>query len=122
VDEIMASKAWSRPVNFAIVITFDEDEHGHARGPGCCGSDQDSAANFGGGHIPTIVITNNGPRHFKDATPYNHYSLLRTTEEAFGIKEYLGFAGADAKGVTAMTPLFAIESKSVSTAVTPAKP
>jgi hypothetical protein len=122
VDEIMASKAWFSPVNFAIVVTFDEDEHGHAKGPGCCGSDKDSEANFGGGHIATIVITNHGPRHVQDATPYNHYSALRTTEEAFGIKEYLGLAGADAKGVKAMTPLFATESKSASTAAGPSKP
>ena len=57
---------------------------------GCCGYDPDSPANFGGGHIPTIVITNHGPRGVTDDTPYNHYSLLRTTEDAFCIGEYLG--------------------------------
>ena len=37
----------------------------------------------------------------QDATPYNHYSLLRTVEDLFGItaggsdgKGHLGFAGA----------------------------
>ena len=43
-----------------------------------------------------------------DATPYNHYSLLRTTEAAFGIGEYLGHAGDEGKGVVSMTPLFAV--------------
>ena len=41
--------------------------------------------NPGGGWIPTIVITNHGVRGLKDATPYDHYSLLRTTEDASGL-------------------------------------
>ncbi len=112
VDEIMSSAMWSKPGNSAIVVTFDEDDRSPAKGPGCCGSDKDSAANFGGGHIATIVITNHGPRHVQDNTPYNHYSLLRTVEDAFGINEHLGLAGSDAKGVTAMTPLFKTYSMS----------
>ena len=75
---------------------------------GCCGSDKDTAANFGGGHIPTVVITNHGPREGGDDTPYNHYSLLRTTEEALGIDEFLGHANDQALGVKAMSPLFAV--------------
>ena len=89
----------------AIVITFDEGA-GKTR-EGCCGVTPDAASNFGGGHIPTIVITNHGPHGLKDATPYNHYSLLRTIEDAFGIREHLGYAAASDKGVVAMAPLFA---------------
>jgi hypothetical protein len=37
----------------------------------------------------------------------NHYSLLRTTEAAFGIETYLGHAADSDKGVMTMTPLFA---------------
>ena len=106
-DRIMAAPLWVKPANAAIVITWDEDNGGKTGIQGCCGFDPGSAANFGGGHIPTIVITNHGPRHMEDAEPYNHYSLLRTTEEAFGIGEYIGLAGASGKGVKAMTPLFA---------------
>ena len=47
----------------------------------------------------------------EDAQPYNHYSLLRTVEEAFGIGEYLALAGASDKGVKAMTPLFEVRPK-----------
>jgi phosphatidylinositol-3-phosphatase len=65
-----------------------------------------SLADFGGGHIATVVITNHGPRGVNDPTPYNHNSLLRTTEDAFGIYEYLNGAGAIDKGVKPMTPLF----------------
>jgi len=110
VDKIMHSKVWSDPGNTAIILTFDENnktERSHGV-QGCCGYDPNSKANFGGGHIVTIVITNHGPRHFEDPTPYNHYSLLRTTEAAFGIDEYLGHAADTDKGVVTMTPLFAV--------------
>jgi phospholipase C len=113
VAKIMHSKLWSAPGNTAIVVTFDEnDDEERQTGPqGCCGYDPKSVANFGGGRIPTLVIANHGPRHIVDPTPYNHYSLLRTTEEAFGIHEYLAHAGDSAKGVVSMTPLFALTAK-----------
>jgi hypothetical protein len=112
VDEIVASPAWSSGKNIAIVVTFDEDSTNSAGQQGCCGYDPNSAANFGGGRVATIVVTNHGPRHVEDATPYNHYSLLRTVEEAFGITEHLGFAAADDKGVKSMAPLFMAPEKS----------
>jgi phospholipase C len=110
VDKIMHSKVWTDPGNTAIVVTFDENNAGErSHGvQGCCGYDPKSKANFGGGHIVTIVITNHGPRHVQDPTPYNHYSLLRTTEAAFGIDEYLGHAADTDKGVVTMSPLFAV--------------
>ncbi len=111
VGKLMHSKVWSDPGNAAIIITFDEnnDEERHTGAQGCCGYDPKSLANFGGGHIPTVVITNHGPRHLVDPTPYNHYSLLRTTEDAFGITEYLAHAADKDKGVVSMTPLFAVK-------------
>jgi hypothetical protein len=110
VEKIMRSKVWSDPGNTAIVVTFDEnnEDERHSGIQGCCGYDPHSKANFGGGHIVTIVITNHGPGHVVDATPYNHYSLLRTTEAAFGINTYLGHAADKAKGVVTMSPLFAV--------------
>lgn len=110
VNMIIHSKVWSDPGNAAIVVTFDENDRAerHSGEQGCCGYDPHSVANFGGGHIPTIVITNHGPRHLVDDTPYNHYSLLRTTEAAFGMNEYLGHAADKNKGVEPMTPLFAV--------------
>lgn len=104
VDAITDSKVWRSRENAAIVITFDEDD-GAGRG-GCCGVTPDAPSNFGGGHIATIVITNNGPRGVEDSTPYNHYSLLRTIEDAFGIHDYLGLAAASDRGVKPMLPLF----------------
>jgi hypothetical protein len=109
VDKITHSKIWSEPGNTAIVITFDENNKEERKsGPqGCCGYEPHSLANFGGGHVVTIVITNHGPRGLSDATLYNHYSLLRTTEAAFGIGRHLGHAADSTKGVVSMTPLFA---------------
>jgi phospholipase C len=105
VKKIQATSAWRSPENVAIVVTFDEG-FGSSR-DGCCGVTPDAPSNFGGGHIPTIVITNHGRRAVKDDTPYNHYSLLRTIEDAFGIGEHLGHAAETDKGVAPMVPLFA---------------
>ena len=110
VERITRAAFWSAPANSAIVITFDED--GKPRDPaerqGCCGVEPGSPANFGGGHIPTIVITNHGRHGIVDPTPYNHYSLLRSTEQAFGIDEYLNQAANTQAGVRSMAPLFAV--------------
>jgi hypothetical protein len=102
VGEITASPAWSSAANSAIVVTFDEDDAGGTQG--CCGTDPRDPTNAGGGHVPTIVITNHGPRRVTDPTPYSHYSLLRTIEDAFGIHTYLGHANGP--GVVPMLPLF----------------
>jgi len=98
VDAIQASSAWQRGQN-AIVITWDEDDFSDAgqTGTGCCGADP------GGGHVVTIVITNQGSQHITDSTAYNHYSLLKTMEEAFGLPLLAHAADAD---VPNMAPLF----------------
>jgi phospholipase C len=105
VDAIQASPVW-KSGNAAIVITWDEDGKDD-RVPGapqsCCVVDDH---NPGGGRIPTIVITNHGPRGLADPTPYDHYSLLRTIEDAFGINEHLRHA--DDASVQPMSSLFAL--------------
>ena len=110
VAKIQASPMWSAQRHAAVVITWDEDHDPREKSDpqGCCGFDPESLANFGGGRIPTIVITNHGPRGVTDSTLYNHYSLLRTTQEAFGIDEYLGHAKDEHLGVKTMTPLFEV--------------
>ena len=98
VDEITASKSWQQGRD-AIVVTWDEDDFSDQGQPGtgCCGADP------GGGHIATIVITNKGPYPITDGTAYNHYSLLRSIEDAFGLPTLVHAGDAD---VPAMTPLF----------------
>jgi hypothetical protein len=109
VKAIMASKAWQQGRN-AIAITWDEDDFSDQGlpGTGCCGADP------GGGHVVTIVITNkdkhpitdNKDKHpITDNTAYNHYSLLRSYEEAFGLS-CLANACDTTDGVRPMTLLF----------------
>jgi len=108
VKRIQQSPLWSANGNVAIVITFDEGSGG-SKG-GCCGTVPGSVANYGGGHIPTVVVTNHGPRGAADDTPYDHYSLLRTMEDAFGISEHLAHAAETDKGVQPMVKLFAVKA------------
>ena len=58
---------------------------------------------FGGGQVPAIVVTRNSAGHIVDNTPYNHYSLLRTIEQVWGLG-YLGYAD-DSANVTSMMRL-----------------
>jgi hypothetical protein len=104
VAEIMGSPAWNS--SSAIVVTWDENEssgqsspnRGYASSTGCCGSPPGD----GGGRVPTIVITGT-PSHTVSLHPYNHYSLLRTIEDNFG----LGcLANSCDPSVSAMTDLF----------------
>jgi hypothetical protein len=104
VAKLMATAAWRSRENVAIVVTFDESGQGQRKG--CCAVTPSAISNFGGGRIFTVVITNHGPRGIVDPTPYNHYSLLRTLEDVFGITEHLGHAADVDKGVVSMTPLF----------------
>lgn len=79
-DAIMRAPLWKRGNN-ALVIVWDESDSLVTlfQTTGCCN------ASAGGGQVPAIVITNHGPRGIKDATPYNHYALLRTIQQAFGL-------------------------------------
>ena len=105
VSALMRASVWTDPhTNTALILTWDEDD-GATRGiVGCCVHAPNDAANAGDGAIPTVVITNHGPRHVSDATPYDHYSLLRTIEDALGIHEHLRHA--DDPQVLPMTALF----------------
>ena len=127
VDTIRSSRAWT-PNSVIFVLADEADYSGTATSTdqwadvsGCCDSPGYGRAKpldnqlltdntpmywsgpFGGGLVPAIVITGRGPRHVVDATPYNHYSLLRTIEQAWHLG-YLGYA-ADFRNVKAMTPL-----------------
>ncbi|GHF36123.1 hypothetical protein GCM10017781_10900 [Deinococcus metalli] len=82
-DAILASPAWTG--RSALVITFDEGE--------------DDVG--GGGRIATVVVTRTGPRGVTSRTPYTHYSLLRTLQDAWGLPPLRGAATA-----APMTDLF----------------
>lgn len=88
-----------------LIVTADESENADATA--CCGE----AAGFntprpgitgpGGGVVGTLVIGHCVAPGGVSTTPYNHYSLLRSLEDVFGIttggsdgKGHLGYAGA----------------------------
>jgi len=75
VDEIMHSQAWN--ANSAIFLTWDESESDD--GSGCCD------ANRGGGHILTLIISRNQLAARSSSILYNHYSLLATIENSWGL-------------------------------------
>jgi hypothetical protein len=107
IAQIQASPIWTSPTQrTAVVITWDEDGKADriAGAPqSCCVVD---AHDPGGGRIPTIVMVNHGARGVSDPTPYDHYSLLRTIEDALGLNGHLRHAGDP--GVVPMAPLFAV--------------
>jgi hypothetical protein len=53
--------------------------------------------------VATIVITNKGAHALTDGTAYNHYSLLKSYETAFGLPP---IAHAGDSVVPSMNPLF----------------
>lgn len=82
-----------------LVITFDESDGPQADSTACCGegpgpnSALPGLTGLGGGRVGALVIS---PRFVAantwSTTPYNHYSLLASVEDLFGLP-YLGYAG-----------------------------
>jgi hypothetical protein len=68
-----------------IFITWDEGEGG---------STDDCALNTSdaGCHVATLVVSRSTPPGTRSAALFNHYSLLKTTEQLLGLKQYLGRA------------------------------
>jgi acid phosphatase len=73
VPQILQSPAWQD--NGALFITFDEGENADG---GCC-------TYADGGQIVTLVISPLGKPGFTSQVAYDHYSLLRTIEGAWGL-------------------------------------
>src|SRR5215468_1543203 len=95
VSQITNAPFWAAGNN-AIVVTFDEGDDS----AGCCD------ANPGAGQVATIVITSHGPRGVTDAAPANHYSLLASIQQTFGLGCLQ--STCDTANVQPITPLFAI--------------
>jgi phosphatidylinositol-3-phosphatase len=71
---------------FLVILTWDEGQGDHS----CCGLPE-----LAGGRIATVLISPQVKHNFEDATPYSHYSILKTISEAWDLP-YLGHA-ADAE-------------------------
>lgn len=92
---IMSSKTFT--ANSAIVIAWDEDDYSSQLG--CCGS----VYPHGGGHIPVIVITPGYRKPIQTALPSNHYSELRSIEDAFGLP-HLGLSSSQVPTLMSLLP------------------
>jgi len=68
--------------SFLVILTWDEGQGDFS----CCGLPEKA-----GGRVATILISPQVKNGFEDATPYTHYSLLKTIAEAWGLP-YLGHA------------------------------
>ena len=93
VPEIESSPAYQSAG--MIVITFDEASTSDFSS--CCGElpgttgVQSAAPGFGGGKVGAVILSPLLTAHTSSCA-YNHFSMLRTYEDLFGIKAYLGNA------------------------------
>lgn len=111
IPTIEASPAYQK--DGLIIITTDESATSDTTS--CCGetfgpnSPMPGIEGMGGGVVGSVLLGRCIAAGHQDATPYNHYSLLRSLEDLFGIKTggsdnkgHLGFAGAS--GLAAFGP------------------
>jgi hypothetical protein len=82
-----------------LVITFDESDGPQSDATACCGegpgpnSPQPGITGTGGGRVGALVLSPFTKGGTWSTTPYNHYSLLASIEDTFGLP-YLGYAEA----------------------------
>ncbi len=88
-QDYLQPRAESEP--YLIVVTWDEGQGNHS----CCGLPAEA-----GGRVATLLISPLAKTGYQDATPYSHYSLLRTIETAWGLP-FLGHAADAATAVIA---------------------
>ncbi len=87
VPKILASPAYK--ADGLLVITLDEADDDSSS---CCGQKQGA----GGGRIGTLLVSPRVEAGRTNDTPYNHYSLLCSMEDAFGLPH---LARAGTRGV-----------------------
>jgi hypothetical protein len=84
IGALVGSAAYGRG-SMAIFVTIDEGEDS---GSNSCTFNTHDA----GCHVPIIVVSPSTPAGTRSHELFNHYALLRTTEEMLGIGDYLGMA------------------------------
>jgi hypothetical protein len=97
--KILASPAYK--AGGMLIVTFDEAEAGgiNLDASSCChtpkspNSPLPGLAGPGGGRVGALVVSVDTKANTTDAKPYNHYALLCSMENTFGLS-HLGFAGA----------------------------
>lgn len=82
-----------------LVITFDESDSPASDASACCGegpgpnSPLPGITGLGGGRVGALVLSPFVKGGTWSTTPYNHYSLLASIEDLFGLP-YLGYAAS----------------------------
>jgi hypothetical protein len=100
VPQIMASPAYQD--HGLIIVTFDEAAGGESPGDdgsACCGEPAGPntpapgalTGGPGGGRVGAVMVSNCIQPGTVSTNPYNHYSLLRSVEDNFGVP-HLGYA------------------------------
>jgi hypothetical protein len=95
VPKILASPAYRS--DGLLIVTFDESDSPAADASACCGESAGpntplpGITGLGGGRVGAVLVSRwIKPGTFND-TPYNHYSLLGSIEDLFGL-QHLGYA------------------------------
>lgn len=95
VPRILASPAFGK--DGMLVITADESDGPQSDASACCGegpsanSPLPGIVGLGGGRVGALVISRWTRPNTWSTTPYNHYSLLASIEDIFGLR-HLGYA------------------------------
>ncbi|MDH2444094.1 alkaline phosphatase family protein [Amnibacterium sp. CER49] len=97
VPKILASPAFKK--DGVLVITSDESDSPSSDSSACCGEGpgpnaaQPGITGPGGGRVGALVLSRWTAAGSWSTTPYNHYSLLGSIEDAFGLSR-LGYASS----------------------------
>jgi hypothetical protein len=95
VPKILASPAYRK--DGVLIITADEADSPQSDASACCGEGPGpntplpGIAGLGGGRVGALILSRWTTGGTWSTTPYNHYSLLASLEDAFGLP-YLGYA------------------------------
>jgi hypothetical protein len=96
IPQILASPAYKQ--DGLLIITTDEGELNNGA-DACCnempGPNEALPGGYGpgGGQIGAVLISRFIKPGTVSTTPYNHYSMLKTVEDLYGMGEHLGYAG-----------------------------
>lgn len=100
VPKILAAPAFRQ--SGLLIITFDESHGPQSDSSACCGAAPTlntplpGITGLGGGKVGAVLISPFIQPGTVSTQDYNHYSMLRSVEDIFGL-EYLGFAGLSAQ-------------------------
>lgn len=100
VPQILASPAFQR--DGLLIVTFDESNGPLSDASACCGEQAGPNALLpgitgpGGGRVGAVLLSPFIAPGTVSTHAYNHYSLLRSVEDAFGLP-YLGYAALPAQ-------------------------